>query len=103
MSFILNGPKGRVPRPWPWVNESSPEGRQAKLVFDKCHGLARGYLQLILGKDIEFCQKVYFLFSPPSHIGLYSQRFTAPYVTHEPPFRGEGTLTELTEDTFPIF
>jgi len=34
----------RVPRPWPWVNEDSPEGRQAKLVFEECHGLARGYL-----------------------------------------------------------
>ena len=43
--YVLDGPKGRVPRPWPWVNEISPEGRQAKLVIDKCHGLARGYLQ----------------------------------------------------------
>jgi hypothetical protein len=28
-----NTPKGRVPRPWPWVNGNPPVGRQAKLVF----------------------------------------------------------------------
>ena len=28
-----NNPKGRGPRPWPWVNVNSPVGRQAKLVF----------------------------------------------------------------------
>ncbi len=38
-----NNPKGRVPRDFPWVNENSPEGRQAKLELLKCHGLARGY------------------------------------------------------------
>jgi hypothetical protein len=41
---LSNDPKGRVSRPWPSVNENSPEGLQAKLVFDECHGLARGYL-----------------------------------------------------------
>jgi hypothetical protein len=29
----LKNPKGRVPRVNPWVNETSPEGRQAKLDF----------------------------------------------------------------------
>ncbi len=40
-----NDPKGRVLRPWPWVNENLPEGRRAKFVFDECYRLACGYLE----------------------------------------------------------
>jgi hypothetical protein len=42
--FLSNEPKDKIPRPWPWVKESSPEGRQAKLVVGERHGFVRGYL-----------------------------------------------------------